>query len=171
MVAATRVNPSAEQVLQIPVHWTDEVREDWIDVNDHMNIRHYVDMGGYSTDQVCQKMGIDDAYRSERRLGVFTAEQHLTYVHEMRLGTPITAHVRVLDRSAKVAHMLALIMDREKDRLTCIYETVLIHVDMDSRRPVDFPDDVAQAFDRFKAEDAALDWPAPVSGSLGIRRN
>ncbi|GAA1365185.1 thioesterase family protein [Arthrobacter rhombi] len=165
-----RISPTTEQVLQIPAHWTDEVRPDWIDMNGHMNIRHYVDMGGFSTDEVCQSIGIDDTYRTKRRMGVFTAEQHLTYLHEMQLGTPITAHVRVLERSGKVGHMMSLIMDRDKERLACIYETVLIHVGMDSRRPIDFPKDIADGFDRFIAREATLDWPAPTCGILGIRR-
>jgi acyl-CoA thioester hydrolase len=165
-----RTSPTTEQVLQIAPAWTDEVRPDWIDVNGHMNIRHYVDLGGHSTDQVCRSIGIDDDYRDQRRMGVFTAEQHLTYLHEMHLATPITVHVRILERSAKVGHMVALIMDRDQDRLACIFETVLVHVDMDDRRGKDFPEDVATAYDRIVTrERETLAWPAPVCGILGPR--
>lgn len=165
----TRTTPSTDEILQIEPAWKDEVHPDWIDVNGHMNIRHYVDLGGHSTDQVCRATGIDDDYRAERRMGVFTAEQHLTYLQEMQLGTPITVHVRTLERSAKVGHMVALIMDRRKDRLACIFETVLVHVNMDTRRGVEFPEDVAAAYDRLVAQDLALNWPAPTCGILGPR--
>lgn len=166
----TRPVPTTDEVLQIQPVWKDEVHPDWIDANGHMNIRHYFDLGGQSTQQVCQALGIDDAYRAERRLGVFTAEHHLTYLREMQLGTPITVHVRTLERSAKVGHMLALIMDRSQDRLACIFETVLVHVDLDSRRGTDFPEDVAAAYDRAVAHDqATASWPAPVCGILGPR--
>ncbi|XKH58006.1 thioesterase family protein [Citricoccus nitrophenolicus] len=169
-MAVVTVVPSAEEVLQIPVSWTDEVPEDWIDMNNHMNIRHYLDLGGLSTDQVIRNLGIDDDYRASRRMGLFTAEQHLTYLQEMRLGTPITAHVRVLDRSSKVCHLVALIMDREKGLLACIFETVLVHVDLDSRRGVEFPDDIAAAYDHLLADDhASYSWPAPVCGIMGPR--
>ena len=162
--------PTPEEVMQIEPAWTDEVPKDWIDVNGHMNIRHYLDLGGSSTDQVCRAMGIDDDYRAQRRMGVFTAEQHLTYLQEMRLGTSISAHVRTLERNAKVGHMLALIMDRDKDRLACIFETVLVHVDMNTRRGTVFPEDVAAAYDRFARHDReTLAWPAPVCGILGPR--
>ena len=162
--------PTTDQVLQIHPSWTDEVSPDWIDANGHMNIRHYLDLGGSATDQVCQAMGINDVYRGQRRMGVFTAEQHLTYLQEMHRGTSISVHVRTLERSTKVGHMLALIMDRDKDRLACIFETVLVHIDMDTRRGVEFPEDVAAAYDRFHARDReALNWPAPVCGILGPR--
>jgi acyl-CoA thioester hydrolase len=165
-----RTPPTTEQVLQLAPSWTDEVRDDWIDVNGHMNIRHYIDLGGHSTDQVCRAMGIDDEYRDQRRMGVFTAEQHLTYLREMRLGTPITVHVRTLERSAKVGHMVALIMDRGTDQLACIFETVLVHVNMDTRRGMDFPADVAAAYDRIVSRELeTLNWSAPVCGILGPR--
>lgn len=165
-----RTVPTTDEVLQVPASWSDAVQQDWIDMNGHMNIRHYLDLGGLATDQVCRSMGIDDDYRSNRRMGVFTAEQHLTYLQEMHLGTPITVHVRLLERSSKVGHMVALVMDREKDRLACIFETVLVHVSMDTRSGMEFPDDVAAAYDRLRAQDEALyPWPAPVCGILGPR--
>lgn len=165
-----RTVPTTEEVLQIPAAWSDSVHQDWIDMNGHMNIRHYLDLGGMATDQVCRSMGIDDEYRAARRMGVFTAEQHLTYLQEMHLGTPITVHVRLLERSSKVGHMVALIMDRERDRLACIFETVLVHVSMDTRKGLEFPEDVATAYDQIMArEQETLSWPAPVCGILGPR--
>lgn len=166
----TQTVPTTEEVLEIEPSWTDEVTKEWIDVNGHMNIRHYLDLGGNATDQICRAMGIDDDYRAQRRMGVFTAEQHLTYLREMRLGTSISAHVRTLKRGAKVGHMLALIMDRDKDQLACIFETVLVHVNMDTRRGTDFPADIAAAYDEFSRQDRKhLAWPAPVCGILGPR--
>jgi acyl-CoA thioester hydrolase len=169
-MVSTATVPTTTEVLQVPPSWTGEVEPGWIDMNGHMNIRHYLDIGGHSTDQVCRAMGINDDYRAIRRMGVFTAEQHLTYLQEMHLGTPITAHVRILERSAKVGHLVSLIMDREKDRLACIFETVLVHVDMDARSGLPFPDDVGAAYDRLVIEDQeAYSWPAPVCGLLRPR--
>lgn len=163
--------PSPEQVLQVPSSTRGTVEEEWIDRNGHMNIRHYLDIGALATDQVVRAAGIDDDYRADRRMGVFTAEQHLTYLREMRLGTPYSAHVRILDRSAKACHLVALIMDRTHDRLACLFETVLVHVDLQSRSSTAFPEDVAAAYDRLQAEDRARStWPAPVCGILGPTR-
>lgn len=45
----TRPVPTTDEVLQIQPAWKDEVHPDWIDANGHMNIRHYFDLGGQST--------------------------------------------------------------------------------------------------------------------------
>ncbi|NUL45516.1 thioesterase family protein [Cellulosimicrobium funkei] len=163
--------PRPDQVLQVPSSSRGTVEDEWIDRNGHMNIRHYLDIGALATDQVIRTAGIDDDYRADRKMGVFTAEQHLTYLQEMRLGTPYSAHVRILDRSAKACHLLALIMDRTHDRLACLFETVLVHVDLQSRSSTAFPEDVAAAYDRLQAEDRVRStWPAPVCGILGPTR-
>lgn len=164
-----QTHPTIEQVMALPPVWKDDVQPDWIDVNGHMNIRHYVDLGGLSTGVLCAELGVDDDYRNRRRLGLFTAEQHLTYLREMRLGTRITVHVRVLARSQKACHMIAFIVDRDLDQVACIFETLIVHVNMDTRRAAPFPQDIAAGLDRHIAADADVTWQAPTSGAIGIR--
>jgi len=162
--------PTFSEILELPSSFETSVLPPFIDANGHMNIRHYVDVGGAATNSICEDVGINDGYRGSRRMGVFTAEQHLAYFSEMHLGEAISAHVRVLDRSGTAVHMMAMILDRANDRLACTFETLLVHVNMDTRRPTPLPQDVAKRLDRHLASDRAIRWPAPVSGALGIRR-
>ena len=162
--------PTYDDVLTLPALMEGSVTSDFIDVNGHMNIRHYLDYGATSADVIIRRIGIDDAYRAERRLGVFTAEHHLRYFTEMHEGGRFSVHTLFLARSAKAGHLLAFILDRTDEVLSCTVEIVLVHVDMDARRPVDFPDDIAAGIDEWVADAEAVTWPVPVSGSMGIRR-
>jgi acyl-CoA thioester hydrolase len=163
--------PSFEQVLELPVLLEREVPAEFIDINGHMNIGHYLQAGAASADVLCRQIGIDDDYRADRRLGVFTAEHHIQYFSEMRERTAFSAHTVLVDRSAKAAHMLSFILDRTNQRLSCLLEIMLINVDMDSRRPTEFPPDVAVAMDDAVAVTSYLDWPLPLSGSMAIRKS
>lgn len=162
--------PSYDQVLDLPALLEGAVAPDFIDVNGHMNIRHYLDYGAHSADVICRDVGIDDDYRAHRRMGVFTAEHHIRYLGEMHEGEKFSVHTRALDRSTKVVHLLAHILDRTHEVLSCTVEIVLVHVGMDTRRPVGFPDDVAVGLDRWVEESRRLTWAAPFSGTMGIRR-
>lgn len=162
--------PSYESVLDLPALVEATVTPDFIDVNGHMNIRHYLDHSAESADLLCREVGIDDGYRRERRMGVFTAEHHLRYYAELHEGEKFSVHTRVLERSDKVAHLIAILLDRSNGRLACTMEIILVHVGMDTRRPVAFPVDVGAGWDRLIADSAALDWPAPTCGAMGIRR-
>lgn len=162
--------PSYESVLDLPALVEATVTPDFIDVNGHMNIRHYLDHGAESADLLCREVGIDDGYRSERRMGVFTAEHHLRYYAEVHEGEKFSVHARVLERSDKVGHLMAFILDRSNERLACTMEIILVHVGMDTRRPAAFPADIAAGWDRLVADSASLGWPAPTCGAMGIRR-
>lgn len=162
--------PSVDEVLELPALLEGTVTPGFIDVNGHMNIRHYLDACAQSADAICRRIGIDDAYRAERRLGVFTAEHHIRYVGELHEGDAFSVHTRVLDRSARAGHLLAHLVDRTRAALSCTVEILLVHVDMDSRRPSPFPDDVAAALDEWIGASRALTWPAAASGAMGIRR-
>lgn len=162
--------PSYEEVLEIPSLLEGEVVADFIDVNGHMNIRHYLDAGAMGADVICRRIGVDDAYRAERRLGVFTAEHHIRYFSEMHLGDRFTVHPVFVERSAKAGHLLSFILDRTGERLACTVEIILVGVGMDTRRPADFPPDIAAAMDERVAAARGLAWPLPLSGAMGIRR-
>lgn len=149
---------------------TGTVAPDYIDVNGHMNIRHYLEYGAVAADMVCRDVGIDDAYRAGRRMGVFTVEHHLRYFSEMHEGEEFSAHTRALERSDKAVHLMTFLLDASNRRVSNTLEILLIHVGMDTRRPTPIPLDIAEGWDRHIKESVELDWSAPVCGVIGIRR-
>lgn len=161
--------PSYEQVLELEELLSGEVSPDFIDVNGHMNIRHYLDYGATSADVVIRRAGIDDDYRAQRRMGVFTAEHHIRYFNEMHEKGNFSVHTLFLGRSNKAGHLLAFILDRDREVLTCTVEIILVHVGMDTRRPLDFPEDIAAAIDEWVDAAAKISWPIPLSGAMGLR--
>ena len=163
--------PSYAEVLDLPTLLEGEVTPDFIDANGHMNIRHYLDAGAMAADVLCRRIGVDDDYRADRRLGVFTAEHHIRYFSEMHLGGKFSTHTVVVDRSASTGHLLSFIVDRSTERLACTVEIILVSVDMDTRRPTAFPADVAAGLDLHIAERHRLGWALPLSGAMGIRHS
>ena len=163
--------PTAAQVRQLPALLKATVEPRWIDANGHMNIRHYLELNAEGTTILCDDLlGINDAYRKDRRMGVFTAEHHLKYFSELHLGEELSVHVRVLERSDKVIHMMGLLVDDTHDRLANTLELTLVHVDMDTRSAKPMPEEIAVGFDRYIADSQALDWAPPVIGAMGVRR-
>lgn len=80
---------------------TESVRTEWIDYNGHMNVAYYVLAFDHATDAFLDYLGMDEHYRDERRCSVFTAEAHVTYDREVRLGDPLRFTTQLLDWDAK----------------------------------------------------------------------
>ncbi|MGW1739559.1 thioesterase family protein [Nocardia sp. NPDC001965] len=162
--------PSYDQVAALPRELGPlTVPETFRDENDHMNIAHYFDLCVSATTRVFDRVGITDEYRTARNAGFFTGEHHIRYYAETRIGEEISVYVRGVDRSDKVVHAMALLVNDTTRRLSCTLEITAVHVDLRSRRATAFAADIVAALDRELAP-AAVGWPAPICGAMGVRR-
>lgn len=163
--------PSYEEVLQLPREVEGfVVPASFEDENGHMNIRHYLDLGAGALAEVFSRVGITDDYRGSRGLGFFTAEHHLRYLSEMHAGDRVSGHVRILERSEKVVHAMAFLVNDSGRQLAYTLEVIAPHVDLAARRTAPMPDDIARAWDDEIKASAQVAWEAPVCGAMGIRR-
>ncbi|MGW4370496.1 thioesterase family protein [Nocardia takedensis] len=162
--------PTVAQLREIPATLTADVTEREIDANGHMNVVYYLRHGIVAADALLRTTGLDDRYRAERGFGLFTTEHHLRYHSELRLGDSLAVHTRVLERSAKAVHMMTFLVDQGRDRLANTLEILLVHVDLHERRSAPMPHDLAAALDELIAVSGKLEWDAPVTGVMGIRR-
>ena len=161
--------PTYAQVSQLPAAREGEVEPTFIDENGHMNIGDYFRLTTHSLWDDTRAAGFTESYVTERHLSLFTVEQHVRYLGEMRLGQPFTVHNRFLARSARTVHAIAFLLDQEARQLACTMEVTWVHVDMRTRRAADLPDDLAAGLDDLLARSDKLDWPAPLSGAMGVR--
>ncbi|MFI9411270.1 thioesterase family protein [Nocardia gamkensis] len=161
--------PTLDQVMMLPDPVEGVVTGDFIDMNGHMNVVHYLDWGSRGADALVRVAGIDNGYRSQRRMGLFTAEHHLAYYRELRMGDKFSVHARVLDRSDKTVHMMTFLVDQSAGRLSNTLEILLVHVDLDHRRAMALPDDIAVALDHHITDSENLGWAAPTCGAIRIR--
>jgi len=161
--------PGLDQIDELDTQLSVRVPPEYIDRYGHMNVKYYLEISARAFDGILEEIGIDSAYRTERRMGVFAAEHHIRYLAELHEGSEISAHIRVLDRSDKAAHLMTFIVDRSNARLSSIVELILLHVDTERRRAVPFPLDIASELDRHIAKTQAS-WNAPTIGAMGVRR-
>lgn len=161
--------PSVDQVRELRPVRSLEVPESYLDENDHMNIGRYFEEAATALWEQVTELGLGQSYIEDRGLSTFTAEQHITYLGELRRGDRFSVHVRLLERSDKVLHSMAIVVDDTHDRLACLFESTAVHIDMSTRRTVGFPSDIAALLDA-EIEKSAVNWPAPVCGAMGVRR-
>ena len=156
--------PTYDQVLELPAVSKRAIPEEFLDENDHVNIGRHLEVASYALWECTNTIGMGPSYIEERNLSSFTAEHHLRYFSELRLGDELSAHVRLLERSDKALHSITFLVDRTHEVLSSTCEATLVHIDMATRRPVPYPDDIAVGLDRVIAEHGAVAWAAPVCG-------
>jgi len=165
----TTAHPSYDDLAVLPAFATRAVPTAFEDINGHLNIRHYVGIASEGLDESLLDLGIPQNWPTVAGEGVFTAEHHMTYLSELRTGDKISVRVRLVGRSARAAHVVVYLLDDTHQKVSYVMEEIFLHIDMESRRTADWPEDVAAAIDRRVAADAELSWQPALSGSMSLR--
>lgn len=139
------------------------------DINGHLNIRHYVGIASEGLDESLVDLGIPMQWPNIAGQAVFTAEHHMTYLHELRTGDRLSVRVRLLGRSDRAVHALVYLLDETHQRVSFVMEEIFLHVDLETRTTSDWPADVAEKLDTQIKRDQDLPFEATTSGAMALR--
>ena len=145
------------------------VKSEWLDWNDHMNVAYYVLAFDQATDELLRFVGVAEDYIKSCRRTMFALECHVTYRRELRGGDPIRVTTQLLGYDAKKMHFAHHMYHRDEGYLAAASEWMSIHVDLETRRSVEFPDDVAQRLGEIRAAHAALPVPPEVDRVMSLK--
>lgn len=163
------VAPTYEELSALPAFCEQVVPQSFEDINGHLNIRHYVGIASEGLDESLVALGIPQQWPNIAGQAVFTAEHHMTYLHELRTGDQLSVRVRLLGRSDRAVHALVYLLDETHQRVSFVMEEIFLHVDLETRKTSDWPADVAEKIDAQVKIDQDLPFEAVTSGSMSLR--
>ncbi|QYJ02991.1 thioesterase family protein [Nocardioides panacisoli] len=161
--------PTYEQLEGLPAYAVQPVPMAFEDANGFLNVRHYLGIGSEGLDESLHSVGIPQNWPIISGLACLAAEHHVTYLHELRTGDRMSIRVRLLGRAERAAHAIVYVLDDTEERLACVFEEIMLCVQLDERRTVPWPSAVATRMDERVAEDAAIGWEPVLSGSVALR--
>ena len=145
------------------------VEEGWIDYNGHMNMGYYTVLLDRCADEAFAEMGFGPDYAACRGLTTYTAEFHIRYLREVKLGDRLFSTFHLLDHDAKRFHSFQELY-HEEGWLAATGEGLTLHVDLSGPRVVPMPEDIAARVAAMARAHAALPRPEGVGSRIGIRR-
>ncbi|SEL24945.1 (3S)-malyl-CoA thioesterase [Roseovarius azorensis] len=145
------------------------VEEGWIDFNGHMNMGYYTVLLDRCADEAFAEMGFGPEYVAARNHTTFTAEFHVRYLRELKLGDRVRSSFHLLDHDAKRFHSFQELY-HEDGWLAATGEGMTLHVDLSGPRVVAMPADVLSRVRSMAAAHARLPRPEGVGSRIGIRR-
>lgn len=161
-------HPTYAQVADLPSYAPQAVPTAFEDINGHMNVRHYLGIASEGLDESLTEVGIPQVWATSGH-AMFSAEHHLTYLSELRTGDRISVRVRLVGRSDRAAHVVVYLLDESHEKVSAVMEEIFLHMDLETRKTADWPEDVAAALDARIAEYETLNWKPALSGSMTLR--
>lgn len=152
-----------------PVMWTEQIKTEWCDYNDHLNMAYYVLIFDHATDIFHESIGLDRAYRKTADCSTFAVETHTSYLSEVCDGDEVYVTTQLLDQNEKCLHYFHRMFHSEKHYLAATTEIMTVHVDLNARKVVAMPCWIQQKASNLCLQHSVLDAPEQQGHKIGIR--
>lgn len=144
-----------------------EVQPDWVDYNGHINMAYYAVITDRGGDELYGLLGLGETYAKDQQHTTYTAEVHICYKRELKLGDRVRVQTQLLDVDAK-RMVLFHEIHHEDGWTAATAEELLLHIDMSGPRVVPFPPEIADRLAAQKEAHAALPRPAQSGRSISL---
>jgi acyl-CoA thioester hydrolase len=161
---------SSAAKLELPLYRT-KIEPAWIDYNGHLRDAYYGVVLSYAIDDVMDALGVDAAYRERTRCTLYTLEQHMHYLHEVKGTDELEVTTSILDADAKRIHVGCRFACSRIEGTVATGELMLLHVHQGERpASVALPSDIERKIAALKLpSDASAAW-GPSSRKIELKK-
>lgn len=150
---------------------TQRVAESWIDYNGHMNISYYTQAFDTAIDGFLQEvLGIGPDFVAEAGQGPYVLQAHYHYLDELLAGEPFFVRIYLPDADSKRLHLMAEMVHADTGEPVATLETIMINVDLQTRRSTPYPDWACARIEALRHANAGIQLPAQFGRPMGLRR-
>ena len=161
------------QTPNLPIVYSTDIKSDWLDYNNHMNVAYYVLIFDLAGVELVAKLGLSPEYTAEEQISWMVLENHITYNNEVSLGQEVDISCRLLDNDSKRLHLYFEMHARNPDGSTYLASTLeqmAMCVDLSARKACEFPSDILANIEALADKHEALPMPDKIGRKIGIRR-
>lgn len=160
--------PAASQLGALPELGRVRVPPQWLDMNGHVNVQHYLGMYNLTSDALLELLGISGDWVRRERLGLVDLEHHIWFNRELHAGEEVALFIRFVGRDAKRVLGLMFMLNVADGEIASVIEFISLAVNLETRRAAPLPPAVAERIDALVRDHEALAWPAPRSGAISL---
>lgn len=145
------------------------VEAGWIDYNEHMNMGYYTVLFDRAADEAYEEIGFGPEYRAASGCTTYTAEFHVRYLKELKLGDRVQGAFRILDHDEKRFHSFQELI-REDGTVVATGEGIALHVDQSGPNVAPMPEAILARLREVAKAHATLPRPEEAGRGMGLRR-
>ena len=146
-----------------------EVVSAWLDYNGHMTDAAYLLAFGDGLDAFFRYIGDDETYRANGNT-FFTAETHVNYYREMKVGEPFWIETQVLGCDEKRMHLFHRMYHGKTKELVATNEIMQLHVNQKAGKVCPMSDELYEALSAVRKAHKKLKKPKEIGSVMQVRR-
>jgi acyl-CoA thioesterase FadM len=145
-----------------------DVRPEWIDENDHMNVTYYVTVFTDAAWALLEGCGVEAP--TPEGHSIVTAELHVRYLNEAKVGDPLLVRTRLIGVDAKRCHFFHEMVNADDGTRLATCEEMELRVDLNGPRVVPFSDEVQMRLRAAHEAQRTLPMPEDVGRRVSMQR-
>ena len=153
------------------VVFSTEIKSEWLDYNNHMNVAYYVLVFDLAFEQLLLPLGLGKERAETTGISTMALESHITYDQEVSLGQDVEIRMQLIDHDHKRMHLyLEMYVKGSGGYLASTLEQVSMCVDLNERKSASFPDEVMAKIKALSQQQSHLEPPGNIGRKIGIRK-
>lgn len=146
------------------------VSSDWIDYNGHMNDACYVVVFSQAIDEFMRLIGLDEAFREQHNVSVYTLQSMVHYLQEVSEGEPLRVEVQLLESDNKKLRVFFTMYQADSHAQLAAMESLLLHMDMKNHRAAPFLIETRERVEQLQHQHNELPMPDLAGRSIALKR-
>jgi carnitine 3-dehydrogenase len=146
-----------------------EVLSAWLDYNGHMTDAAYLIAFGDGLDAFFRYIGDDEAYRASGNT-FFTAETHINYYREMKVGEAFWIETQVLGCDEKRIHLFHRMYHGKTKELAATNEIMQLHVNQEVKKVAPMSEELYTALKAIGKAHKNLKRPKEMGSVIQVKR-
>jgi acyl-CoA thioester hydrolase len=155
----------------LPVIYATEIKPEWLDYNNHMNVAYYVLIYDLAFEELLRSLGLGGERAKITGISTMALESHITYDQEISLGQDVEIRMQLVDHDHKRMHLYFEMYVQGAGRyLASTLEQISMCVDLNERKSASFPAEVMEKIKLLSEQQSHLKRPENIGRIIGIRK-
>ena len=128
---------------------TFEVKKEWVDYNNHMNMAYYVLVFDQAWEVALEKFKMGGTAAKDLNRSTMVVETRTTYDGEVKEGDQVEIVLSFFDHDKKRLHFKMEMIEKSSKKLSATIEMLALYIDLSKRKGTEFEEEKIKIMDDF----------------------
>ena len=129
-----------------------EVKKEWIDYNNHMNMAYYVLIIDRAWEVALEKFKMGAKAAKNDKRSTMVVETNTKYLNEVKLGEEVDVNLTYFDHDKKRLHIKMEMIGKNTNKISASMEWISLYIELNKRKVTEFEDEKIKLMDDFIRE-------------------
>jgi len=131
---------------------TFEIKKEWVDYNNHMNMAYYVLIFDQAWEVALEKFKMGGTAAKDNNRSTMVVETNTKYLNEVKEGEKVYINVTYFDHDKKRLHLKMEMISQKTNKISASMEWISLYIDLSKRKVTEFEEEKVKLMREFIKE-------------------